>query len=377
MQLFVGSFGSCTDPAILSHELCHAAPSAPPALPSSAPPSLSRQLSLDSGGGDGVWLGGGNGGNFGGDANYSVWLGGGADGGNYGGGNYDGSEGGSEGGGGGGGSGGSGGGGLRAWRRLKGGGGNGGAASGPAHWSNPPYGSFDDWGQSMLTLYVMSTGDGWDLVMFSGMDATQAGSAPAPALAPAPAPAPTLNLTLNLTLTRTRSRGRLARAGGVGGATRAASGPPSGRDPRLCPAPGEGSTTPPRSRCLLPLPIHGACRGGICCAPMARGVLVLGSDALSYEARAARAARAARRHTRPLTISCGCARQCRGGGRGQPGMVGRGLKCGGSEGGVGPLRVGRRGLGYIPQPTRIAHGWSSVCVCTGKCGMFMESNFQF
>ena len=190
MQLFVGSFGSCTDPAILSHELCHAAPSAPPALPSSAPPSLSRQLSLDSGGGDGVWLGGGNGGNFGGDANYSVWLGGGADGGNYGGGNYDGSEGGSEGGGGGGGSGGSGGGGLRAWRRLKGGGGNGGAASGPAHWSNPPYGSFDDWGQSMLTLYVMSTGDGWDLVMFSGMDATQADSAPNPAPSHKPNPNP-------------------------------------------------------------------------------------------------------------------------------------------------------------------------------------------
>ena len=141
MQLFMGSYGSCTDPTILSHELCHAAPPAPPALP----PSGSRQLSWDGGGGDGEWLGRGDGGSFGGagdfgggDANYSVWLGGGADGGNYGGGNYDGSRVGSEGGGVGG-VGGGGGGGLRAWRRLKGGGGNGGAASGPAHWSNPPY----------------------------------------------------------------------------------------------------------------------------------------------------------------------------------------------------------------------------------------------
>ena len=192
MQIFMGSFGACTDPTILSHELCHAAPSAPPGLP----PGLGRQLLLDGGGNDGEWRGGGDGGNygaggdFGGDANYSVWLGGGADGGNYGGGNYYGSDGGSEGGSEGGGGSGGGGGGLRAWRRLKGGGGNGGGATGPAHWANPPYGSFDDWGQSMLTLYVMSTGDGWDLVMFSGMDATQVDSAPNPAPATTPTPTP-------------------------------------------------------------------------------------------------------------------------------------------------------------------------------------------
>eukprot|EP00966_Prymnesium_polylepis_P266322 6152377-Prymnesium_polylepis.1 len=45
-------------------------------------------------------------------------------------------------------------------------------------WTNPIYGSFDHFGSSMLLLYVMSTGDGWDEIMFRGMDAVGPGSAP-------------------------------------------------------------------------------------------------------------------------------------------------------------------------------------------------------
>ena len=29
-------------------------------------------------------------------------------------------------------------------------------------WLNPPFGSFDDFGNAMLLLYIMSTGDGWE-----------------------------------------------------------------------------------------------------------------------------------------------------------------------------------------------------------------------
>ena len=62
-------------------------------------------------------------------------------------------------------------------RRLKGG-------SGPPTsrwryvWSNPPYGSFDNYGSAMLLLYVMSTGDDWDEIMYRGMDAVGYGQAP-------------------------------------------------------------------------------------------------------------------------------------------------------------------------------------------------------
>ena len=73
---------------------------------------------------------------------------------------------------------------------------------------------------------------------------------------------------------------------------------------------------------------------------LARRHGVLESDALPTEAEA----KAARRDTRPLIISRGCA-AVHGGGRGQPGRVGRGVECGGTGGGVGPLRVGKRGLG--------------------------------
>ena len=148
MQLFMGTFAACTDPSIKSSELCFAPP---------APPPL---------GGHGRLLHGGDGGggrlDGGGGGDSSVWLGGGG-GGDYGGEGVGGADGGW--------------GGLRAWRRLKGGGGKGGTSDGRVVWANPPYGSFDDFGQSMLTLYVMSTGDGWDAVMFSGMDATQVESA--------------------------------------------------------------------------------------------------------------------------------------------------------------------------------------------------------
>ena len=69
-------------------------------------------------------------------------------------------------------------------RRLKsGGGGSGGGWDGGSEvvgtiWMNPPFGSFDDFGSSMLLLYIMSTGDGWDEIMFSGMAAVGPGIAP-------------------------------------------------------------------------------------------------------------------------------------------------------------------------------------------------------
>ena len=47
-----------------------------------------------------------------------------------------------------------------------------------AKWLNPVYGSFDDFGSAMLILYVASTGDGWDELMFATMDATEPGKAP-------------------------------------------------------------------------------------------------------------------------------------------------------------------------------------------------------
>ena len=55
-------------------------------------------------------------------------------------------------------------------RMLKGGGAGGEEAGGEREWSNPPFGSFDDFGQAMLLLIVMSSGDNWDSVMFYAMD---------------------------------------------------------------------------------------------------------------------------------------------------------------------------------------------------------------
>ena len=53
-------------------------------------------------------------------------------------------------------------------RRLKGGGGL--SAGGNNTWGNPVFGSFDDFGQSMLLLLVLSSGDNWDTVMYHAMD---------------------------------------------------------------------------------------------------------------------------------------------------------------------------------------------------------------
>ena len=46
-----------------------------------------------------------------------------------------------------------------------------------APWLNPSFGSFDNFGSAMLLLYVMSTGDGWEDVMYQGMDAVGPGVA--------------------------------------------------------------------------------------------------------------------------------------------------------------------------------------------------------
>jgi hypothetical protein len=47
-----------------------------------------------------------------------------------------------------------------------------------APWLNPAFGSFDSFGSAMLLLYIMSTGDGWEDVMYQGMDAVGPGIAP-------------------------------------------------------------------------------------------------------------------------------------------------------------------------------------------------------
>jgi len=49
----------------------------------------------------------------------------------------------------------------------------------PIEWLNPPIGSFDDFGSSMLVLYVSSTGDAWEEFMWAGMDVRGVGVAPA------------------------------------------------------------------------------------------------------------------------------------------------------------------------------------------------------
>ena len=64
---------------------------------------------------------------------------------------------------------------MQAWdrsgRQLKGaGGGGGGKADGVVVWENPPSGNFDNFGNSMLALFVMTTGDNMPDIMFAGMD---------------------------------------------------------------------------------------------------------------------------------------------------------------------------------------------------------------
>ena len=46
-----------------------------------------------------------------------------------------------------------------------------------SRWSNPPTGCFDDFGQSMLALYIMSTGDSWEKPMWIMMGAAGPGHA--------------------------------------------------------------------------------------------------------------------------------------------------------------------------------------------------------
>ena len=47
----------------------------------------------------------------------------------------------------------------------------------PIEWLNSDLGSFDDFGSSMLILYIAATGDGWEEFMFAGMDAIGVGVA--------------------------------------------------------------------------------------------------------------------------------------------------------------------------------------------------------
>ena len=47
------------------------------------------------------------------------------------------------------------------------------------HWANPTIGSFDNFGEAMRLLYVMSTGDEWETPMYLMMGTTEAGQAPA------------------------------------------------------------------------------------------------------------------------------------------------------------------------------------------------------
>jgi hypothetical protein len=61
----------------------------------------------------------------------------------------------------------------RLGRELKGGGGgddDDGDTDGSVEWLNPAFGSFDNFGSSLLILYVASTRDGWEEFMWAGMD---------------------------------------------------------------------------------------------------------------------------------------------------------------------------------------------------------------
>lgn len=59
-------------------------------------------------------------------------------------------------------------------RGLKGGSSRG-YSNGLVRWANPRVGSFDRFGDAMLLLYVMSTGDEWEVHMYRMMDATEPG----------------------------------------------------------------------------------------------------------------------------------------------------------------------------------------------------------
>ena len=63
-------------------------------------------------------------------------------------------------------------------RVLKGGGAKEWDGSEPLHWSNPTAGSFDNFGEAMRLLYIMSSGDQWEQPMFTMMGARGPGHAP-------------------------------------------------------------------------------------------------------------------------------------------------------------------------------------------------------
>jgi len=135
MQLFMDSLGSCTDETITERALCGSGVTVG---------RRARALSLGMGGmGMGMGMGGGDDGDGDGGA-------------------------------------------ATVGRALRGGGGGGGGGGGESEfdaaegavWLNPSFGSFDDFPNAMLLLYIMSTLDGWEDVMFVGMDAVGPGAAP-------------------------------------------------------------------------------------------------------------------------------------------------------------------------------------------------------
>ena len=120
MQLFSGTFGSCSNPVILARADC-----SPPAVLN--PSASRRHLLYNTTHQDTDWQ-------------PSVWHGGRS------------LKGSSD---------------VVEWDRSQ-----------PLLWrASPQTGSFDDFGQAMLLLYVMSTGDQWELPMFTMMGATQPGHA--------------------------------------------------------------------------------------------------------------------------------------------------------------------------------------------------------
>jgi hypothetical protein len=67
---------------------------------------------------------------------------------------------------------------VQGRRGLKGGSGVAWDPSQPLRWGNPTFGSFDNFGDAMRLLYIMSTGDQWEQPLFVIMGATERGVAP-------------------------------------------------------------------------------------------------------------------------------------------------------------------------------------------------------
>ena len=132
MQLFSGTFQSCSNPQILTKELCSNAALSVAAWPPASPPLLGASSDFTSSS-SGNLTGGG----------FVVEEA------------------------------------QHALRRgLKGGGGGAWDGTMPLTWHNPSFGSFDNFGDAMRLLYIMSTGDQWELPLFVMMGATTRGVAP-------------------------------------------------------------------------------------------------------------------------------------------------------------------------------------------------------